>query len=74
MSNSFIYRIEYKTQNCEKPLCISFDNVYRYIEKDGRDSYLMLMPLNKKYEQMFEKNKTLTQKRVICQMFIITTT
>lgn len=74
MSNIFIYRVEYKTQSSEKTLRINFDNVYEYIEKDGWNNYLILIPLNKKYEQMFEKNKTLVQKKVIIQMFIITTT
>ena len=68
-----IYHVANKTSNCEKPLRVSFSNVYGYIEKDGRDSYLTLIPFCKDYEQLFGKNKCLIQKQVIFQMFIIAT-
>ena len=55
--NIFIYRVAYKLPNDEKPLCTSFDNLHEYIEKDGEDSYLTLIPLDRKYEQIFEKIK-----------------
>lgn len=37
----------YKTSNGEKPLCISFNNVYEYINKNARKSYLKLTPRDK---------------------------
>ena len=51
----FIF-VAYKTPYGENS-CISFDNVCGYIAKDGRDWYLLLMPVNEKYEQMSEKIK-----------------
>ena len=52
--NVFIYRVTYETSNGEKDLRISFDKVCGYIEKDSKN-YLSLMPIDEKYEQIFEK-------------------
>ena len=42
----FIYLVAYKILYGEKPLCISFENLNGYNEKDGRDSFLSLMSIN----------------------------
>lgn len=57
----FIF-VAYKTPYGENS-CISFDNVCGYIAKDGRDWYLLLMPVNEKYEQMSEKIKYLIEQK-----------
>ena len=49
--------------NDGKPLLISFENLYPYIGKSGRDSYLTLMSLDIYYEQMFEKIKYFVQQK-----------
>ena len=56
----------------EKPSRISFDKVYIYIEKHGRESYLSLLRLYEKYEQMFKKIKhSIQQKGIIYYLYYL---
>ena len=59
--NIFGFRLAYKTLFNEKPLSISFDNVYENIEKDGRDICFSMKNMN----ECLKKSNIIFNRKVI---------
>ena len=68
--NISIYDYSYKTFTASIPLCISFDEIDRFIKICDGIRYLVLF-FGDFYDQIFDRIKYLISKKVVLQIVII---